>query len=103
MSHVFHIKTGDTAPSVEATLKIGNTIVDLTDAVSVRFKMGAIDAAAVIVSPPTSGKVRYDWGAGETDVAGTHNAEFEITWTGGGVQTVPSKGYIKVVISEDLD
>ena len=104
MSHVFYMKTGDTAPSIEATLKKNGVPIDLTDATAVRFKMGdQLDEAAVIVSPATSGQVRYDWGANDADVAGVYDAEFEITWTGGGVQTVPSKGFIRVYIEDDLD
>lgn len=103
MSHVFYIKTGDTAPSIEATLKIDDVPVDLTTATGVRFKMGdSLDEAAVIVDA-AAGKVRYDWTSGQTSTAGTYDAEFEITWTGGGVQTVPSKGYMRIHIADDLD
>jgi hypothetical protein len=106
VSHAFYIKTGDTAPSVEATLKKNGVAIDLTDAASIRFKMRTalpLDEPAVIVAPATSGQVRYDWGATETDVKGVYDAEFEITWTGGGVQTVPSRGFIRVYIADDLD
>jgi hypothetical protein len=104
MSHqVFYIKTGDTAPSVEAILKIDNVPIDLTDATALRFKMSnGLDEVAVIVDAE-AGSVRYDWGSGQTSTAGVYDAEFEITWTGGGIQTVPSKGYMKIYVAEDLD
>jgi hypothetical protein len=104
VSHVFYIKTGDTAPSIEATLSIEGEAINLTNATGVKFKVPGlgIDAAATVVTA-AAGIVRYDWGATDADVAGVFDAEFEITWTGGGVQTVPNKGYIKVYVTEDLD
>lgn len=109
MSHVFYIKRGDTAPAVEATLRQPGTAeglpgapIDLTAATTVRFLMeGGVADDAVIVDA-AGGQVRYDWQPGETDVAGTHDAEFEITWGDGRKQTVPNGEYIKVVIAADL-
>ncbi len=104
MAEVFYIKKGDSAPPVEATLrKADRSAIDLTDATSVNFQMGEIDSPAEIVDPPTSGQVRYDWGASETDAPGVYSAEFKITWGDGREQTVPSRGYIRVYITEDVE
>lgn len=99
----FYIKRGDRGPSLSATLQDPDGVaINLTAATSVTFKMGnGIDAAAVIVSP-AAGTVRYDWGANDTRVAGTYNAEFEILWNDGRKQTVPTDGYLTVTVGRDL-
>ena len=103
MAEVFYIKKGDTAPSVEATLKrADNTPIDLSDASSINFHMGALDEAAVIVDAE-AGTVRYDWQASDTEAAGVFEAEFKITWGDGREQTVPNRGSIKVYITEDVE
>lgn len=105
MSHVFYIKTGDTAPSIEAVLSVEGVVIDLTNATAVRFKVAglAIDEPAVVEDPPTAGRVRYDWATDDANQVGVFDAEFEITWTGGGIQTVPNRDYIKIYVTADLD
>lgn len=103
---LFFIKRGDRLPSVSALIRGPDLqALDLTDAVGVKFICSnGVDAAATIVDPPTSGVVRYDWGANETDTAGQFDGEFEIDWGGGVKQTVPNgqDEYIKVIITADL-
>ena len=99
----FYIKRGDRGPSLAATMQDPDGIaIDLTAASAVKFKMGtAVDAEAVIVDAD-AGTVRYDWDEGDTNVAGTFNAEFEIEWADGRKQTVPNDGYFTVAIGRDL-
>lgn len=106
----FSIKANDTLPAVEATLTVGESFVDLTTAISVNFIMRLtgsatpkIVAAAVIENPPTSGLLRYDWKPGDTDTPGSYQAEWEIHWTGGGKQTVPTTSYHSIDVLADLD
>lgn len=103
---LFFIKRNDRLPPVTALLRgADNLPIDLTDATSIRFICtNGVDGAAVIESPPTDGRVRYDWGADETADAGQFNAEFEITWNDGRKQTVPNgqDEYIRVIITADL-
>lgn len=104
MAEVFYIKKGDTAPSVEATLRNRDrSPIDLTDAASVNFQMGSLDGACVIVDPATSGVVRYDWDTNDTATAGVFDAEFKVTWNDAREQTVPSRGTIRVYITEDVE
>ena len=77
------------------------SVVDLTGA-TVRFHMGdVIDAPAIIVNA-TGGVVRYDWATGDTDVAGSYRAEFEVTFVDGRIETFPNDTSIGVIIREDL-
>ena len=79
-------KRGDTAPAIRERLLDGTgATVDLTGA-TVRFRgtfpaavdaAQAIDSAAVVVAPPTSGVVSYSPVAGDTDVAGELLVELE--------------------------
>lgn len=69
---------------------------------------------ATVIDPPDvdGNNWEYEWAAGDTTQAGTYNAELEITWTAGRVETVPNgpqpddepnpTGYFTVLIEEDL-
>lgn len=104
----FYIKQNDTSPAMLATLQDANsTAIDLTSA-DVRFHMrtiggtsAVVDAAAVIVTA-ASGLVRYDWQAADTASIGSYQAEFEVTYSDGSVETFPNDGYIRVEIKDDV-
>ena len=73
----------------------------------VRFYMrppgGAVKIEAdAIVIDATAGVVRYNWLPEDTDTAGTFQAEFEVTYTDGSVETFPNLGYIEIVITDDI-
>ena len=105
----FNIKQNDTAPSIRANLKDGNAAaVNLTGA-SVRFHMRTIsggiskvDAPGVIISPPDSGVVQYNWNAADTDTVESYQAEFEITYANGTIETFPNDRYIRIEITDDI-
>lgn len=104
----FYIKQNDTGPAMLATLQDANgNAINLTGA-SVRFHMRSIcggnpvvDASATIVTP-TSGIVRYNWVAADTDTVGTYQAEFEVTYADASIETFPNDGYIAVQIIDDI-
>ena len=103
----FRIKQNDTSPQIEAVLSsAAGTPIDLNGA-SVRFHMrraGAavvIDAAATIVTA-AAGLVRYSWTAGDTDTAGSYQAEFEVTYSDATVETFPNTANLEIVIMEDV-
>lgn len=106
----FSIKKGDRLPVIEATLKDATgTVVSLLSISGVRFIMrlpGAatpkVNAAASVVDA-AGGKVRYDWLLIDTDAPGVYEAEWEVTFTGGKIQTFPTPGYNEVEIVGDLD
>jgi hypothetical protein len=107
LGDTFHMKKGDTSPSLLFTLSPAS--IDLTGA-TVRFSMrpkdgGAVKinrAAAVIVTPTGTPTVRYDWQAADTDTAGHFDAEFEVTYAGGAVETFPNDSFIRVSITGDI-
>lgn len=104
----FSIKQNDTSPQIAAILKDGaGNAIDLTSA-TVRFhmkKVGAtsatVDADATIVDED-AGSVKYVWTAADTATAGSFQAEFEVTYTNGQIETFPNDQSIAIVITEDL-
>ena len=104
----FNIKQIDTSPQIGAILKDGSgNPVDLT-AATVRFHMKRIGAAsASITSAATivdedAGSVKYVWTTGDTATAGTYLAEFQVTYTGGGIETFPNDSSISIEITPEL-
>jgi hypothetical protein len=106
---MINIKQGDRKPAAPATLKRGDTVVDLTSATSVTFKLrpvGRIDlivdtAATILVA--ASGTVEYRWADGDTDDPGQYYAEWEVLWNDDTKETFPTMGYDVCVIHADLD
>jgi len=104
----FYIKQNDTVPSIRAELQNGSgDPIDLLDA-SARFHMrniggntAVVDAEAVIINEP-SGVVQYNWVAADTAAIGSYQAEFEITYPDGTIETFPNNGYIRVEIIDDI-
>ena len=104
----FYIKRNDTSPSMLATLQDADAAdIDLTSA-SVRFHMWPIstqtvtvDEAATVVTP-LEGLVRYDWQAADTATIGSYQAEFEVTYADGAIETFPNDGYVRVEIIKDI-
>ena len=109
MAHpVFYIKQGDTSPYLQVTLKDGDgAVVNLTGATAV-FSMRrggsttVSEQSATVVSPATAGVVRYTWGASDTATPGMYEGEFEVTFSGGEIQTYPNAGYIEINVLEQI-
>ena len=80
--------------------------IDLTGAsVSLRIReLGSTTVKSTLtcaVTDATGGKVATDFPAGTLDTAGTFEAELEITFAGGGKQTV--NDLIKLKVRSDFD
>jgi len=103
----FTIKQGDTSPSLVANLVTPSRQPVFLGGASVLFHMrgrrstGVLTAAATVVDAET-GQVRYDWAEGDTAVAGDFEAEFEVTYADGSVETFPNEGYIDITIPEQI-
>lgn len=103
----FKMKRNDTYRELSGTcLDPSGSAVDLTGA-TVRFHMlndddeTVVDAAATLVVA-ANGTVKYTWAADDTDVAGGFRGEFEVTYSGGAIETFPNTSYIPIRIYEDL-
>ena len=103
------IKQGDRRPAAPATLKHGSTVVDLTLATSVTFKMTEqnetalkVNSAAVVLVA-ASGTVEYRWAVGDTDTPGKYWVEWEVLWSDGTPETFPTVIPDVAIIYGDLD
>ncbi len=55
-----------------------------------------------VVGSAVNGRVKYSWAASDTDTAGIYEAEIQITFAGGLIQTIPPKGYFTIDITDDI-
>jgi len=101
------IKRTSLRPKITARLRNSDgTFVDLTTATGVTFTMRRLEEngpdTVVLVDQPCAitnaaqGIVEYTWQAGDTDVAGAHVGDFEVTWSPGVTEIIPTKGYLNI-------
>jgi hypothetical protein len=114
----FTIKRGDTSPAIRSRLvpadkTQGNGIVGYQ---KVRFFMrdptdyeivaeGLAEKSAndtIAVLDAANGDVSYQWQAGDTDEPGMFEAEWEVTFGDGTIETFPNDGYIDIHIMSDI-
>jgi len=109
------IKQGDTLPVLRRRFTDDSGgVIDLSAASSVNFRMRPIgsngeptvEAAATIDDPapsdPDDPQVSYAWQAGDTAMAGTYEAEFEIVFATGDRLTVPNDGAMIVHVVPEI-
>lgn len=102
----FTIKQNDTRPVLVATLTNGDgAAINLTGA-TCRFhlRVGSIvlvDAAAEVIDA-AAGQVRYVWQEGDTGTVGFCDAEIEVTYADGGVETFPNGSQWSVAITGEI-
>ena len=105
----FYIKKDDTRPAIIANLTDANdAAVNLTGA-SVKFNMRVDPAGSIkinlgtaIIENAEAGQVSYPWTSANTDTADDYEAEFEVSFAGGGVQTFPGRNWIAVHVVDDI-
>jgi hypothetical protein len=105
----FYIKQNDTRPAITAILTDANdAAVNLTGA-TIAFSMreepaGTVKLSAVSanVTDSEAGQVSYNWASGNTDTATDYEAEFQVTFAGGAVQTFPGRNWIFVHVIDDI-
>lgn len=112
-SDPFLIKENDTRPRLPYYVQQGEAVpVPMTDASSVVFNMRMADSpntvivdreTAEIVAPAAAGLLRYTFTAAETATPGDYIGEFEITFSDGGILTVPTGDkYIHIKVGDDI-
>lgn len=105
MSDMFFTKRGDTSPAIKRQLTDGDGNPLPLEGATVRFSMArngvvVVDRRECLAE--ADGWAVYQWQPGDTDAAGMHQAEFEITYPGGGVESAPNDGFIFINIAEDI-
>lgn len=108
----FNIKRHDTAPPLRVVLADGNAEpLNLSDVTILKFFMrdqnatdgtNKINGAIASIEDATTGKVRYDWVVGDTNVSSLFEGEWELTKADGSVETIPNDGYLAIAIIDDL-
>ncbi|NCG05921.1 MAG: BppU family phage baseplate upper protein [Gammaproteobacteria bacterium] len=121
-SDTLNLVVGDTLPQLNLTLKDSNAAaagltldpdnsatwapIDITGA-TVRMRIRELGSTTVkstltcTITSNTGGTVHTNFPAGTLDTAGTFEAEVEITFASGGIQTV--NDLIKLKVREDFD
>lgn len=110
MRYDFYLKQGDTWPSLKAKLlDADEELIDVSAADSIRFVMTKFrNRTDVVIDSLNVGIendwVVYNWQPGETDVAGSYQAEFVVDLGSGNIVTVPNKNdeYIYILIGREL-
>ena len=112
----FTLKRGDTASRLQATLEnSGGTPVTIESA-TVLLKLAPISGGSLTVAGTavidqvgsgtsvggSMGQVHYNWATVDTATAGLYVGEWEVTFTGGTVQTFPNTDPFLVHIVSDL-
>lgn len=100
------MKQHDTRPPIRATLTNFGPLSGASVKFIMRLKGSTTPKVNTngVIEDPDAGVVRYDWTAADTDLAGSFDAEWQVTYGDGGKETFPGdETYNRVVISPDLD
>ena len=108
-NYSFNITQNDTSPTLSVVIADSDgTAIDLTGA-SVQFKMRAVNSSTLKVNASASithasnGAVSYTFSSSNTDTSGLFQGEFQVTFSGGAIETFPNAEYISINILDDLD
>lgn len=111
----FYLKQNDRRPLFVVALKddfgeATEAAVNLTTASTAVFNMRLTDPPATVkinrggcaITDATNGEVTYTWGTADTNTVGSYEAEVEVTWSDGKVETFPNNTYWDVEIVDDI-
>jgi len=96
----WRMKRGDTYPPLKVQLLRGGVPIDLTGATVNFCFLG--NKYQCTVTDAANGKIEHQWQPEETSNPGTYNAEIEVTYSSGSVETFPNNDYIKIIILDDI-
>ncbi len=103
----FSIKQNDTSPTLRANIQdYEGTNIDITGA-SVRLHIKEVGGSTLVIKDMTildqeTGLVQYDWVTGDTSQAGNFNAELQVTYADGEIETYPNNGYFTITVTAEL-
>lgn len=104
----FSIKQNDTSPSIRANiLDYEGNPVNITGG-SVRLHMkeiggdGSLIVKNMAILDAANGLVQYDWVTGDTTEVANYNAEIQVTYADGEIETYPNAGYFTIVVTAEL-
>lgn len=106
----FAIKQNDTRPKFEVRLLDGfKQPLNLTGAtvlLHMRLKPGgAVKITGGVmgaVGNAVDGRQSYTFTAANTDTAGTYEAEVQVTFSDGGIRTIPPGTYMEFLVKDDV-
>lgn len=105
----FNIKENDTTPALKVALRDARNRVRPLTGATVVFHMRLasdlvvkITGGSVGVQDASLGIVSYTFSASDTDTAGIYEAEFQVTYSDGTIETFPNDDYIKVIVVDDV-
>ena len=108
-NYSFNIKQNDTRPTLSVVVADSSgTAINITGA-SVLFKMRAVNSSSLKVNSSatitnaSNGAVSYTFSASDTDTAGLFQGEFQVTFSGGAIETFPNSEYISINVLAALD
>ena len=106
---IAEVVQGDTTTPLEGRLREANgtTVVDLSTAVAVTFRMreggtGTAIGGVCSITDAVNGKVQYFWGAHDLDTVGNYLAEFEVQWPGPLYETFPARAPFEIHVRPEL-
>lgn len=107
----FTIVQNDTAPTLVSTLREDEVPIDLSTASNITFYMENKYEEVVIIDDisgdvgvidATGGEVEYIFTNDQTSDIGTYQAEWQVEYSDGTIETFPSIGKITVEITEEI-
>ena len=106
MAAIFITKRGDTSPALLYRLPVGNCypVFNFMGA-TVVFNMRLGDTVVINRAAANFEDDRtllYEWNDQDVAQEGRFEAEFEVTYSDGTVETFPKDGFIVVLIGEDI-
>lgn len=107
MAADYTIKQNDQGGVIRSTLADENGVVNLGTATQVLLRMtqrvsGTTKTLTAAVADAAGGIVSYTWQASDLAEAGTYDAEFEVTFAGGKIDTFPSMEYNEIEVTPEL-
>jgi hypothetical protein len=110
----FFLRVGDTTSIIRTTLEDSTGAAVNIQGATVKFRVAPINGSGTpVINTAASndqngtgvdgskGKVSYAWVAGNTNVSGLYLADWQVTYSGGGIQTFPNDSYILVRITPE--